>query len=47
VNLGNTATPVDLHGDNMSVLLAWGTGVEVEDGKAMLPERSAAVLGPA
>ena len=47
VNLGSIATPVDLHGDNMSVLLAWSAGVEVEDGKAVLPERSAAVLGPA
>jgi maltooligosyltrehalose trehalohydrolase len=47
VNLGDTAAPVDLHGEDLTVLLAWGAGVEVSDGKAVLPGCSAVVLGPA
>ena len=47
VNLGDDAVPVDLHGEDMTVLLAWRSGVEVSDGKAVLPACTAAVLGPA
>jgi maltooligosyltrehalose trehalohydrolase len=47
VNLSDDPVPVDLHGEDMTVLLAWRIGVEVSDGKAVLPGCTAAILGPA